>query len=58
MTFPARVVMKAVSAASCPVAIRTIEARGARCVASNTRQVPSISASTTRWKSIGVSPGA
>ena len=38
--------------------MRTMEARGARCVASTTSHSPSTSASTTRWKSIGLSPGA
>ena len=43
----------AVSAASRPVAMRTIVCRGARHVASTTRHWPSTNASATAWKSIG-----
>ena len=48
----------AVSAASRPEQMRTSELVGASRVASTTHQVPSMSASTTAWKSIGESPGA
>ena len=48
----------AVSAASRPEQIRTSELVGASRVASTTDQMPSTSASTTAWKSIGESPGA
>ncbi|GAA3240842.1 hypothetical protein GCM10017691_43350 [Pseudonocardia petroleophila] len=48
----------AVSEASRPVPIRSIDGRGASPVASTTRQEPSTHASTTAWKSIGSSPGA
>ena len=46
------------SAASRPEQMRTSELVGASRVASTTHQVPSTSASTTAWKSIGESPGA
>jgi hypothetical protein len=48
----------AVSAASRPEQIRTNELVGASRVGSTTHHVPSTSASTTAWKSIGESPGA
>ena len=52
------VVRKAVSAASRLAQMRTSERVGASRVASTTHQVPSTSASTTAWKSIGDRPGA
>ena len=55
---PPVVARNAVSAASRPVAMRTIVDRGARHVASSTFQWPSTYASTTAWKSIGLRPGA
>ena len=45
------------SAASRPEQMRTSERVGASRVASTTHHVPSMSASTTAWKSIGESPG-
>ena len=55
---PPRPVVMATSAASRPVPIRTIDARGASRVASTSRQTPSTETSTTAWASIGDSPGA
>jgi hypothetical protein len=55
---PPRVVGKAVSAASRPEQMRTSERSGASRVASTTCQVPSTSAPTTAWKSMGSSPDA
>jgi hypothetical protein len=48
----------AVSAASRPVAIRTIDGLGDRHVASTTLQAPSTKPSATAWKSMGSQPGA
>src|SRR5580765_112369 len=55
---PRGTVMNAVSAASRPDAIRSIDARGARPVASTAHHCLSTQASTTAWKSIGDRPGA
>jgi hypothetical protein len=55
---PPSAVRIAVSAASRPVPMRTIDARGASRVASNTRHTPSTATSTTAWASIGDNPGA
>ncbi len=56
--WPRSTVMKAVSAASRPVAMRSRARRGARAVASKANHRPAMHTSATAWKSMGNSPGA